>query len=264
MNSIQWSLGGELPPDPAGKPAIGLAGPVTGVHNGVLLVAGGANFPEGMPWDGGKKAYPKDGFVFRREASGNLSLRSRFQLSQAVAYPAVCSSPKGVIAAGGENETGLLSSVFLYSWGESKGSVVATPLPGLPQPLTAAAAVVHGNTVYLAGGQSPAGTSDAFYALDLDRPTAGWTALPPIPKPASHAVFAVQNNGERPCLYLMGGRKANEGSISDIHSSVYSFDLKTKSWSERSPLPFPLSAGTGTGYGASFILLFSGDKGEGY
>ncbi|MBK8657143.1 MAG: sodium/solute symporter [Haliscomenobacter sp.] len=262
MNSIQWSVGGELPPDPAGKPAIGLAGPVTGVHNGVLLVAGGANFPEGMPWDGGKKAYPKDGFVFRREASGNLSLRSRFQLSQAVAYPAVCSSPKGVIAAGGENETGLLSSVFLYSWGESKGSVVATPLPGLPQPLTAAAAVVHGNTVYLAGGQSPAGTSDAFYALDLDRPTAGWTALPPIPKPASHAVFAVQNNGERPCLYLMGGRKANEGSISDIHSSVYSFDLKTKSWSERSPLPFPLSAGTGTGYGASFILLFSGDKGE--
>ncbi len=262
MNSIQWSVGGELPPDASGKPAIGVAGPITGIHSGVLLVAGGANFPEGMPWDGGKKAYRRDGFVYRRGSSGNLSLRSRFQLSQAVAYPAVCSSPKGVIAAGGENETGLLDSVFLFSWEESRESVVATPLPSLPQPLTAASAAAHGNTVYLAGGQSPEGTSNACYALDMDRLSDGWIALPPLPKPASHAVLAVQNNGEYPCLYYIGGRKANEGGISDIHSSVYCFDLKAKIWLERSPLPYPLSAGTGIDNGATYILLFSGDKGE--
>ena len=64
MNSIQWSVGGELPPDPAGKPAIGLAGPVTGVDNGVLLVAGGANFPEGMPGMAVKKPTPRMGLYF--------------------------------------------------------------------------------------------------------------------------------------------------------------------------------------------------------
>ena len=36
-------------------PNIGVAGAFSGVHNGAMVVAGGANFPNGMPWEGGKK-----------------------------------------------------------------------------------------------------------------------------------------------------------------------------------------------------------------
>src|SRR4051794_13907380 len=39
-------------PDP-----LGLAGAFAGVSSGALLVAGGANFPNGMPWDGGAKVW---------------------------------------------------------------------------------------------------------------------------------------------------------------------------------------------------------------
>ena len=36
---------------------LGLAGAFAGVADGYLLVAGGANFPDQMPWDGGIKKW---------------------------------------------------------------------------------------------------------------------------------------------------------------------------------------------------------------
>jgi hypothetical protein len=40
--------------------AHGFAGCFAGLSGGRLLVAGGANFPDGvMPWDGGKKTWPR-------------------------------------------------------------------------------------------------------------------------------------------------------------------------------------------------------------
>ena len=37
--------------------SLGYAGMVGGVHNDVLLAAGGANFPKGLPWMGGEKVW---------------------------------------------------------------------------------------------------------------------------------------------------------------------------------------------------------------
>jgi hypothetical protein len=55
VNSIQWKIAGALPATNGQPKALGLAGLVAGVHNGVLIVAGGSNFPGSMPWLGGKK-----------------------------------------------------------------------------------------------------------------------------------------------------------------------------------------------------------------
>ena len=53
---LVWEKVAELP-RLNGQAHPGLAGCYAGHHQGVLLVAGGANFPDGMPWDGGKKQY---------------------------------------------------------------------------------------------------------------------------------------------------------------------------------------------------------------
>src|SRR6187549_1212241 len=47
----QW---GKLPPLPE---PLGVAAAFAGVSNGALIVAGGANFPDKMPWEGGKKVW---------------------------------------------------------------------------------------------------------------------------------------------------------------------------------------------------------------
>ena len=54
---LQWTVAAELPVTANGEPALGFAGMVAGVHNNKLIIAGGANFPEAMPWNGGKKKY---------------------------------------------------------------------------------------------------------------------------------------------------------------------------------------------------------------
>ncbi|MCA9744200.1 sodium transporter, partial [candidate division KSB1 bacterium] len=44
----------ELPPLPDSE---GFAGMYAGVSNGAVIVAGGANFPDGRPWEGGQKVW---------------------------------------------------------------------------------------------------------------------------------------------------------------------------------------------------------------
>lgn len=262
MEKIKWSVAGELPPDEAAKPSIGVAGPAAGIHNNALLVAGGANFPDGKPWEGAAKTYHNEGYVFLRDKSGNLNFRSGFQLPAHLAYPASCSTPSGVVIAGGENESGILSVCWLLTWDNNSGKVTATALPDLPIPLSSAAMTLSGSTVYVAGGQSPAGASDQCFSLNLNNPGAGWKYLPPLPKALSHAVLLAQSNGEYPCLYLIGGRKSNPGGASDLSSSVFVFDLKKGAWQEKQALPYALSASTGVASGSSFLLVFSGDRGE--
>jgi N-acetylneuraminic acid mutarotase len=54
---FKWSEAAILPAPDGLNRSLGVAGPVQGVSNGVLVVAGGSNFPGKMPWDGGKKVY---------------------------------------------------------------------------------------------------------------------------------------------------------------------------------------------------------------
>ena len=48
---INWSVADSLPKTITRQTQLGVAGPVVGIHHNHLLIAGGANFPEKMPWD---------------------------------------------------------------------------------------------------------------------------------------------------------------------------------------------------------------------
>ncbi|HRP58238.1 kelch repeat-containing protein [Agriterribacter sp.] len=260
--AIQWSLSASLPPLPGQTTAWGFAGPVTGVHQEVLLVAGGANFPDGMPWEGGKKKYYDQGFVMKRTGKDSLALYKTFALPYALAYPACVSTPMGVVCAGGENPDGISSKVILLQWDDHAGSVVIKKLPDLPLPLSNAGITTHGNIVYLAGGENADSTCSGFYSLDIADATAQWNTLPSLPQAVSHAVVVAQSSAGSSSVYVMGGRKKNRNGISDIYASAYVFDLKKNEWKEIQSLPYSLCAGTGIASGKSEILLFGGDKGE--
>src|SRR5262245_15169524 len=49
--TLTWK---SLPPIPD---PVGFAAPFAGVSGGALIVAGGANFPDAMPWEGGQKVW---------------------------------------------------------------------------------------------------------------------------------------------------------------------------------------------------------------
>jgi len=260
---ISWKVAATIPPPPGAAQQFGLAGAWAGINNDVLLIAGGANFPDGMPWLGGKKKYYSDVYAFRKKDGSLTAIKNSFQLPFPIAYGASCTTPQGIICAGGENESGLSNKVILLKWNKKENNIVIKDLPKLPFAVSNASITATENRVYLAGGEiKEGGVSTSFLSIDLNDIASGWKELPSLPKPVSHSVLVVQSAGKDLFVYLIGGRKRTASGISELYSSVFAYDVKKEKWEEKSSLPHVLSAGTGVSFGNNKILLFGGDKGE--
>lgn len=257
INTIEWKLAGEIP-----HTNVGVAGPVTGVNNNVFIIGGGSNFPDSMPWLGGKKKYYSQGYIFKKAKEDSLVYFKLFHLPYSVAYAANCSTPKGIVAAGGENETGISNKVLLLQWNEGSNDVIIKNLPELPFAVTNASITFYNNKVYLAGGETKDAVSDKFSMLDLNDTAKGWQQLPHLSYPVSHAVMVVQSNSVDTSIYLIGGRKKKDNGISDLYAYTFEFNLNKNKWRQKQSLPYALSAGTGVAAGENYIILFGGDKGE--
>lgn len=254
----EWSVAFSLPSPSPETSHLGLAGPLVGVHDGVLFIGGGANFPGGMPWQGNKKEYDQSVYAYSKKSDGQSDLLGVFQLPDSAAYSANCNTPHGVAVVGGENERGLSAEALLIAWDADAGTPTFQPLPELPAAITNASLAYLGNTLYLAGGEKQDSVSDQLLALDLSHPEAGWQAVSPLPYPVSHAALVAQQGN----LYLMGGRKRNPGGVSDFHDEVWQFDVKTDTWIAKASLPKALSAATAVASGSSEVLLIGGDDGS--
>src|SRR3982751_5669740 len=139
LPAIQWSIAGSLPASATQSVALGFAGPVAGIINDVLLVAGGANFPGGMPWEGGKKKYYDDVYLYHWQKDTLIMKQGVYKLPVPVAYAASCTTPRGILYAGGENENGITNQAFLLQWNAALHTISTINLPPLPAALTNAA-----------------------------------------------------------------------------------------------------------------------------
>lgn len=258
---LKWNVAAELPADSGQQNSLGVAGPVTGMHNDVLFVAGGANFPDAMPWQGGAKKFHAAIHVYAAKHRKLKLLAKSFSLPHPIAYAASCNTPTGVFYAGGESEKGISDKVRLMMWDDESEEILFKTLPALPFAVSNAAATLIGNTVYLAGGETTANTSTQFLCLDLSNISAGWKTLADIPQPVSHTVMTAALNKAGDKIYLCGGRKKNSNGISTLYNNVFVYDVTTSSWEEKKAMPYALSAGTGIVHDEKNILLFGGDKG---
>lgn len=262
--NLHWSVAATLPNynnDTVLQP--GVAGAFAGVHNNILIIAGGANFPAGMPWEGGKKMYHNEIYILTHKSGKkyNWFTKKKFLLSQPIAYGASVSSDSGVICVGGENEQGISTGVFAIRWDNKKAHIMFETLPELPLPLTNVSATICGDVVYVGGGETTGAVSDKFMCLDLKNLQAGWQQLPSIPMPVSNAVMVAAAGEKSHSLFLIGGRRKTNSGISELYSSVLEFDLLKKAWISKTPLPYALAAGTGVVDNNHEILLFGGDRG---
>jgi len=260
--SIEWKTIAELPPFRDQSKSIGVAGPVVGIINNKLIVAGGANFPDKMPWQGGKKIYYNNISIFNKEKEQVFQEKIQNSLTSNIAYAANCITPLGVVYAGGENELGFSDKVYLLQWDEASNNLRQTKLPDLPVETTNGSLVCIDNTIYFLGGETLTNTTNQFYSLNLIKINQGWMTLPVLPKPLSNMVVVAQYLNGQKQIYLMGGRAKQKNGISDFSSDVYSFDIHLKIWDKKKSLPYPLSAGTGAIFSEKYILLFGGDQGE--
>lgn len=261
VNLIDWKIVASLPPTLNEVKSIGLAGAISGIHNDALIVAGGTNFPDKMPWLGGNKQYYDHIVVYPNLSSGKPLTTSlvSYKFSFNLAYAACANSVDGIVVAGGENELGLSKKVLLLKWKRPEGTLRIEYLPDLPFGITNASLTVIKNVVYLSGGEVLPETRNQFLSLNLKDPKQGWKTLANLPQPTSHAVLL--GNEKTAQIYLIGGRCKKIEQVSEIYNTFLTYDIKNNSWKEMPSLPFPLSAASGIMKGND-ILVFSGDIGE--
>ncbi|MBA4408841.1 MAG: hypothetical protein C0397_05400 [Odoribacter sp.] len=253
-----------LPPALGDSVQPGLAGPITGAHGNFVLVAGGANFENGLPWRGGNKKYHDEIFLMEKNASGNyLWKQSSEKLPYPMAYSACVSTEKGLVSIGGEDLDSPINDVVLFSFQD--GKVSRKMLPELPQPISSAGAAVIGTTVFVAGGLTSESATSAFYSINLEGTANGWRVLPELPLVLSHAVVVSQNDENETCIYVIGGRNKTS-EVSTFLSSVWKYIPSRQKWNLEGDIisegkPLGMSAGIGIAVGENQILLFGGDPG---
>jgi N-acetylneuraminate epimerase len=265
--TISWKKIAIVPPQNSEK-SLGFAGAINGIDNNVLIVAGGSNFPDGMPWEGGKKSYYDRIFVLEKkgeEFTWNKKVNS--VLPEPIAYCGNTSTPSGIVYVGGENEKGISNKCFLLKWNEQKKEVEIKPLPDLPLRLTNIAVTNIENVVYTAGGDKEKSSSNSFFSLDLKDEDLHWKTLPNLPVPLANATAIAQNGLSGKEIFIIGGRSKNASGISNLHNTTFAFDIENHQWKKCADISdgintTNLSAAAGVALGENKILITGGDNGK--
>lgn len=256
---LSWSQLAPLPD------AEGFAGAFAGATGGGIIVAGGANFPAGRPWEGGRKAW-HDGIFFLGAdpaSAGPQSWRRVGRLPRPLAYGASVPHRDMVVCVGGSGPAEHHRDVFTIAW--NRGTLDVTMLPPLPRPLAQHCAAVVGDHLYVAGGtEAPAAVeaTRTFLRLDLASPSAGWKELDPWPGPGRILATAGTLDG---AFLLVGGAGLQAGADA-APSRIWLRDAYRYTpgvgWRRIADLPRPaVAAPSPAPAHGSRLLILGGDDG---
>ncbi|MCD4770329.1 MAG: cyclically-permuted mutarotase family protein, partial [Bacteroidales bacterium] len=267
-NVIQWEEIVELPPSPGSDLQPGLAKPFAGESNGVLIVAGGANFPDKPVYEGGKKVYHKDIFVLTGDRADDYLWISGFSLPERLAYGVSIPWKNGVLCIGGKNEKGESKSVFKLTWNSETRGIDFEKYPDLPFGIADMGGDIIDGVVYLAGGSVGGQASNSFLKLDLnneDPEDIEWVIMEDFRGPARvQPVMIAQNAAEEKHLYLMSGSSHTQGSDPLILTDGLEYNPKTGEWRETGQIApeegksYSLHGAEGIAQGVQHMMFIGG------
>ncbi len=231
--SLEWQQLADLPD------AEGYAGSYAGVHNGALIVTGGANFPEKPLWEGGPKRWTDRVFVL---PAGSDTWVESAPLPKPLGYGATATLPEGVMLIGGSNAGGAVADCYLLTWDGS--TVTCRELPSLPTTLTGHAATVMGGKVYVQGGSIAPGEQDAESRMWVYDPAAAvWSEAPALP---ARGRFLQQMATSADTIYVLGGIGLKDGEdgrkVRDMLTEAWSYN-EFGGWEQLPDLPHFCAAG---------------------
>ncbi len=239
----------------------GFAGAFAGVSEGRLLVAGGANFPDRKPWEGGRKIWHDSVFTLDHP-QGRWNLAGR--LPRPLGYGVSVTWGDGILCFGGSDADRHYADGFRLQI--QSGKLVTHPLPPLPIPIANGCGALVGDTLYIAGGlerPDSARTLHKAFALNLNETGAGWKAIEPWPGPGRMLAVAAGHDG---AFWLIGGVDLQAGSDGKIArkylKDAYRYE-PGKGWSRIADLPHPVAAAPSPAAGDHRgPLIFGGDDGS--
>ncbi len=249
--ATQWN---SLSPIPD---SIGFAGSFAGVSNGALLVAGGANFPDGgAPWTGSLKKWSNKIFLLDAP-TGKWRLSG--SLPDSLGYGGSVSYKDELILIGGSNENGHNTAVIAIQNNDT--GVSNRRLPDLPKPMANSTAVLSGHHIYVAGGISKPDATEAeadFWRLDLEDNAKGWEVLDSWPGSPRMLAVLGEHAGK---IYLLSGVALINGQRKYLEDA-FRFD-PVSGWSQIANLPVSVAAAASPALSMQDgLIIVGGDDGE--
>ena len=268
-SDLEWRKARPLP-DP-----VGVAAPFAGVSGGALVVAGGAQFPERPPWEGGTKVWTDTVWVLDRP-EGTWIRAGRLPAPRA--YGVSLTVRDAVLCVGGSDARGPVAEVRALEWTAGRfrvrrrGPGPFGRLPGdLPIPLAnAAGAMDLAGQVYVACGTAEPGerrASARVFAWDSGSRGRRWTEAPALPaEPRILAIAAPADRG----FFLFGGCALESVVTADGVPGVTRRYLRDawryhpeRGWKRLADLPRPCAAAASPAPGVDGrLLLLGGDDGS--
>ncbi len=259
QSSLRYATLPELP-GIDGKPNPGVAGAFAGISHGALLVAGGANFPNGYPWQNGRKAWQSTIYALS-EPGRSTHWQSVGTLPRPLAYGASVVWNERLICIGGTDAEQPYAAVFSLTWQPDTRQVHTETLPDLPLALANLSAAVLGHELYVFGGESSRGSVRSLFALNLQHPESGWQTRADLPGQArSFTALVALPQADGGSLFVLGGRQTVAGQTT-IFGDAYQYQPSQNSWQRLADLPVAVAAHEAAGLGANQVWLFGGDDG---
>ena len=259
--------------------AKGVSGHIAGEPRlGLLVMAGGCNFPDRPAREGGAKRYYSEIYTADYLGAVHLACETKASeldmgwklvghLPQPTAYAAFLRYDDKLIVVGGQSAAGDLSDAYMIQLSDSLG-VEITPLPSLPEPRSGMASALIENVLYLIGGRVNGKLSNTILSLDLKRPQKEWSEETPYPNSPFLKLVATTNLSEYstpsyvPCLVVMGSFTGVDEPDQRVQADVtyMTYTPETKQWQTYKIAPDDSIAahGFGGGYASVGEASFSG------
>lgn len=239
----------------------GFAGSFAGLSGDALIVAGGTNFPNKKPWEGGKKVWYDNVFVLDK-FDGQWKVAGK--LPRPLGYGVCVTHDTGVVCVGGADVDRHYADAFRLEW--KKGTLVTTKIPSLPRPVANACGALVGNTLYVAGGQEMPTATDTLntvYRMDLSAAEMKWQEIDACPGGGRMLAVAA---GFKGAFWLVGGVKLVVGKGEKVErrylNDAYRYDPDT-GWKRIADLPHAVAAApTPAPADATGFYLLGGDDGS--
>ena len=259
--------------------AKGVSGHIAGeLRPGLLVMAGGCNFPDRPAQKGGAKRYYSEIYIGEylgavhhacetKASELDMGWKLVGHLPHPTAYAAFQRYDDKLIVAGGQSAAGDLSDAYMIQRSDSLG-VEITPLPSLPEPRSGMASARIEDVLYLIGGRVNGKLSNTVLSLDLSRPQKEWREETPYPHSPFLKLVAIRNLDESntssggPYLGVMGSFTGVDEPDQRVQADVtyMTYTPQTKQWQTYKIAPDdPIAAhGFGGGYASEYSNIFSG------
>ena len=239
-----------------------------GVYSGIvkeggeefLVVAGGANFPEGRPWEDGKKIYYDAVYVLPLKKGGEWRV-SEVKLPSKIGYGMSVSLESGASwFMGGKNDEGCVGDVLEVTM--SGGELSFEKKASLPEVIAEGVSGVVGEDILVGAGTNGEATGRMMYRFSEGK----WNELG-WPEKARGRMYAI-SGGKGGKFYLFGGRDLAEGGEEqedrifglDFLKDCWELNVAEGTWKQLADLPEARSAAPSMAVpvGASSLLMLGG------